>query len=659
MRRGLTTAPAASARIGAIAICGIGALIALCAIAAITNQAPFSEYLEQARRCVELNDCPSRGGLTELGPIPLYHGTSWIRLLTYSLRSGADLTRVQSVVLGLWLLSIPVVCMLFQRYLGWRTATLGLALYFPVVLVGTDIHFLTYTNLTPLPFALYYLAIALFVEFRSTAWAALASIALAAAVSAELGSIVMVPFHFALVALVAPAPLRGVAICALALVVPFCLDSLDAALEIVRQAPTLRFAAAVAISAGIVGSVAALGSSRVLRMPLAARLRTVMAAALIYPTMAVWLACVLLRRSLPAPQYLAPAGVPFLYLVAARTGGLERRQVTVLVGCAVLALVALALAPQTLGLLQLPVMAIVTVFALAILVERIAGRTVGVRWPIVGVCVSAIVMSAAALVWRAHRDPAQAITLAEADPVVSRLYAAGYSYPQLLAALQGPAADDLMSLATARDPNIFAPPAHLVDPDFSLLVAKVADATIPRLRDLVAAIPVGGGRSIAVVRGDRPYLDWLRMRRCGWSHGEGPPSVDGCAAPAIDASLPHNWPYVRFGDPIPWQRNATDEAATVVYQVPVHTPGRGRAHVVRLPSEWPATWAITRVSGVDFTGTLPGAEIRLTDQRAASGIVELTFTSPLPGDLPWVWRPHGSEVDEEQADLLVPRRADG
>jgi hypothetical protein len=180
----------------------LGAQCIIGAASAISHQAPFSEYLEQARRCVELNDCPSRGGAAGL-PF-LFHGASWIRLLSYSLRSGADLTHVQSIVLGLWILSIPIVFLLFYRYLGLGAAALAVGLYFPVILVGTDIQFLTYTNLLPLPFAIYYASIAAFVESRNSVFAAIASVALAAAISAELGSIVMLPFHFVLVALVEP-----------------------------------------------------------------------------------------------------------------------------------------------------------------------------------------------------------------------------------------------------------------------------------------------------------------------------------------------------------------------------------------------------------------------------------------------------------------------
>src|SRR5579862_5548932 len=277
----------------------LGVLVVTCTVAAIRHQAPFSEYLEQARRCVELNDCPSRGGLTELGSVPLYHGASWIRLLVYSLRSKADLTRVQSVILGLWVLSIPVAFVLLHRYLGLSAATLGLGVYFPVVLVGTDIGSLTYTNLTPLPFAIYYLATALFAKFRSTIFAAIASIALAGAISAELGSIVMVLFHIALVVLLASRPLRAVGICALSLAIPFCLDSMDAALEIVRHAATLPVVVGVAVSAGVVGLVGTVGGKRLLQLPATARVRTVMIAALVYSTATVWLACVFLRHSLP------------------------------------------------------------------------------------------------------------------------------------------------------------------------------------------------------------------------------------------------------------------------------------------------------------------------------------------------------------------------
>src|SRR5438309_898815 len=92
------------------AICSIllatvlGAQCIVATVSAVSHQFPSSEYLTQARRCVELNDCPSRGGRSGLRS--LFHGTAWIRLLAYSLRAGTDQTPIQFLIVATMLLSI-------------------------------------------------------------------------------------------------------------------------------------------------------------------------------------------------------------------------------------------------------------------------------------------------------------------------------------------------------------------------------------------------------------------------------------------------------------------------------------------------------------------------------------------------------------------------
>jgi hypothetical protein len=638
----------------------LGVQCVIGAISASSHQSALSEYLNQARRCVELNDCPSRGGRT--GGLPLFHGASWIRLLSYSLRAGYDLTRIQYIVLGSWILSIPTTFFFLKRYLGLRAAALALGLYFPLILVATDITIFSYPNLLPLPFALYYASIALFIEFRRTVFGAVASVALAAAVSAELGSIVMVPFHVLLVALTARRPVFAVAVCSLSFAIPFCLDSMDAAWEIVRQVPTIRFAVGLAISGGVV-VLAARMSPRVLLLASTStpdRVRAVMTAALLYATITIWLACLLLMRALPSSRYLLPASFPFLYLVAERMGTFGARTTIILGTLESLSLLLLPSAPHGLFVLQVPVVVIVTLYALGTIVRQMSGSGPGSLWPSVTICLCAIGVAIADIIVLSKRGAAQAFTLAEVERLVPKLYSAGYTYPELLGSLQGPAADDLMPLLTERDPNLFGKPLHLVDPNFSLLVVKVPNAAIVRTRGIIAAVPVGDSRSAIVVRGERSYLDWIHMRRCDSTSDRGRAASYGCVEPRTDRPVPHNWPYVEFGEPVPSSNtNLPDHryGRSVHFEVPVHTPGHGTPHIVRAADEWPATWRIARVSGVEFEGKLPGAEIRLPDGREATGVVEFEFTAAAPVDLPWVWVPHVIEVAQANEPLLEPFRS--
>lgn len=648
----------------------LGTLCVLATARAVREQTAFSEYLSQARRCVELDDCPSRGG--RAGGLPLFHGHSWIRLLAHSLRAGHDLTWVQDVVLALLIVSVPVTFFWLARNLGLRAAALGLGLYFPVIVAGTDITILTYTNLLPLPFALYYTGLALFLERGRTVFGAVASMALAAAVSAELGSIVMVPFHLGLVGLAAARPLPAMIICGLAFAIPFFLESTDAALEVVRQLPTLRFAIAVAVCGAFVPLLIRVrpylqpaGST-----PVAPRVRAAMLLALVYAALTIWAGNLLLLGGVPAPRYLQPASFPFLYLLAERMGTLAPRAALAIAALAASALVTLSWAPHGREVVQLPVAAIVTLFALAVIVRSVRQRDARLAprlasWPAPAICLLAIGIAAADIVVIARRGGAQALTLAEAEQLVSKLYGAGYTYPELLASMQGPAADGMISLLTERDPARFAGETHFQEPDLSLLVLKVPSAVVARTARVIAAVPSAGSRAAIVVRGGRSYLDWARARRCVWqSDGHGP-GGHRCAQPLLDQPLPHNWPYVRFGEVLP--RSVLPAAAeiprwSVRFEVPVHTPGRGAARIVRTPSKWPASWRFVSVSGVEIEGTLPGEEVRLPDTRPAQGTAELEFQPPLPTELPWVWLPQIVEVDQENEHLLEPfrgRRVDG
>src|SRR6059058_2816154 len=76
----------------------LGSQCIVATVSAVSHQIPSSEYLTQSRRCVELNDCPSRGGRSGLRS--LFHGAACIRLLAYSLRAGTDQTPIQFLILA-------------------------------------------------------------------------------------------------------------------------------------------------------------------------------------------------------------------------------------------------------------------------------------------------------------------------------------------------------------------------------------------------------------------------------------------------------------------------------------------------------------------------------------------------------------------------------
>jgi hypothetical protein len=63
------------------------------------------------------------------------------------------------------------------------------------------------------------------------------------------------------------------------------------------------------------------------------------------------------------------------------------------------------------------------------------------------------------------------------------------------------------------------------------------------------------------------------------------------------------------------------------------------------------------VRGIEYSGTLPGEEVRLVDRVASSGVVEFEFGLLGVGSEPsWIWIPRLLEVTEENERLLAPFR---
>src|ERR1051325_4835085 len=180
--------------------CVLGATQSMSSQIADSNTA---NLVQIARICLEAPDCTSKGGEGRLG---IFNGASWIRLLSYSLRTRGNLRVAQSVVLDLLILSAAITFFVILRYYGLRAAALALGLYLPLILAGADFRSLDNPNLYPFPLAVCYAAMLLFTELRRAVLALLASAALALAASAYVLLLIFVPFHFALVALWARRP---------------------------------------------------------------------------------------------------------------------------------------------------------------------------------------------------------------------------------------------------------------------------------------------------------------------------------------------------------------------------------------------------------------------------------------------------------------------
>ncbi len=636
------------------------------AMAARSYQLAASEYLPTARRCVEHGDCPSKGG--PVAGVELFHGASWIRLLSYSLRAGNDQSRAQFIVLGLLILSVALTFVLVHRYLGLRAATIALGISVPVVLGGTEFQTLTYVNLCAFPLALYYASMAGFVEFRKLVFASVASIALAAAASADLVCILMLPFHVLLIALTAPRPIVALTASGLAFAIPFFWESTDAAVAMVQQLPTTPFAVGFAIMGGAVAL--AVRMSPQMRLPdsmsTPQRVRAVMVAALIYTTTTVLLVDVLVSHELPQPRFFTLSMFPFLFLVAEPMVRLGWRTTLAFAALESLALLLLPFAPHAGPLLQGLTAIIGGGYAVEVLARQISWRGAGLLparalWPTAAVCLCVIAIAVWDIVMVSNRGPRQGVALAEGERLVTKLYSAGYSYSELLGSLQGPAADDLLPLLADYDPNLFTEPSRpLSNENFSLLVVRVPNAAMSRASGVIAAVPVDASMSAIVVRSERSYLDWIHMRQCSWTTYSGRPASYDCRQPRTDQPLSHGRPWVELSNASSLSNVGVPAPApdrSIHFEVPVHTPGRGMPRIVRATSEWPSTWRIARVSGVEFEGELPGVELRLPDRREADGVMEFEYTAGLPGDEPWVWVPHVMEVTQDNEPLLEPFRS--
>src|SRR5262249_490605 len=124
-----------------------------------------ADSVQMARTCVERGPCATMG--THASAFQLHHGFSWIRLLPYWLPSHGGLQSVQTIVLGLLMVSAAIACLLAWRYVS-PTAALLMALWYAQPTLATA-RFMVLTNavLLPLPVLAYYASAALCVEFGS------------------------------------------------------------------------------------------------------------------------------------------------------------------------------------------------------------------------------------------------------------------------------------------------------------------------------------------------------------------------------------------------------------------------------------------------------------------------------------------------------------
>ena len=123
--------------------------------------------------------------------------------------------------------------------------------------------------------------------------------------------------------------------------------------------------------------------------------------------------------------------------------------------------------------------------------------------------------------------------------------------------------------------------------------------------------------------------------------------------------MQHDRPYfaVRDGESrepptLPRQRTA-GASYCVRFFVPLRMSGSGEPHTLRAADVWPLDIRIRNVSGVAFTGTVPGPEVRLTNDRVGTGTLEVEVAAHGVGpESDWLEEPPVIDVTPANEPLL-------
>ena len=638
------------------------------------------EAVRLARECLDLGQCTARG--THASALGLSHGASWIRLIAHCLTSGGGLLEVQTTVLVLLLVSGVLSFLVARRYGSARTAPLVFLFYLQPVVATSRFVELSNTTLLPLALALYYASVALCVESGSALAAIVAAVCLAAAMSAHISCVLMVPFHLALVLLFARRPIAAVALASLSFVVAFTVESYDAARAVAGLiVATPAVVGAIVLAAIVLGASAArfgrLGlrtqqlRGRLAEVPRAARVRAVMKAAIVYINSTVWIGSALARSSIPDSHYLVPLVFPLVFLAADSATQLSRRATITLSMIGILALLLFPFAPVGSELGNVCMLALSALVAVAIVARLVGWR--GVLARVLGpdpfsAAPAALAFGLAALALAASVPDLlivprerQTWPVGAAERLADDLYESGFTFPRLWAALQRQSPGTVEYTMAILDPNLFHQPEPVVDAGWSLLALMVEPAVVARTAGVVLTFPINATRSAIVVRAPS-YLDRTHVRTCYSSVCGAQPPPERCTERQPERPLRHLPPYFEVDREEPvvgttFSFLRLGQKYCILFSIPLHTSGSRVPHIVRVSEQWPLHVRIRRVEGVDVEGPLPGAEVRLVDDRAATGSMEVEVSSDGLGPLSnWLEEPPLIEVTAANEHLLQPFR---
>jgi hypothetical protein len=626
-----------------------------------------------ARGCLEHGACAATG--TPAAGFGLAHGASWIRLIRYCLASGGGLATVQVIVLVLLIAATIVSSIVTWQALSWRAGMFASLLVLPATMATLRFDDLTNGTLLPLPLALYYACTVWFVQSERTLAMLGASLALAAAVSAALMCIVIVPFHIAVVALVARTPLSAATSAALVVALAFAIESPTAAAQLARLLvrPAL-LVLGLLFATGLVAAtrerwrillraIAAWAERwrrRFLDVPAAVRSRIAMTLAAMYLLTVAWIGPTIAGGfRIPDAHFFAAAVFPLVFLAADATHAMSDRAAASLIGVLVLALLSLLFAPFAVELGSILTMLIGAVsffFFLAHVVRSRGGlfrdlaARPSARVAIAGAMFVFLMSVPDALIYPRTR---QLWPVATAETTVRGLYGFGFTFPELMGALQGQAPYTIQSMIASLDPDLFGDPPRPGDVTSSLLAMIVDPATAARTQDVLMRVKTPAGDSAIVVH-STSVLDRAHLRTCYAGSCAEPIDPQWCTARDPDGIMNHQVPYFPVD-----KVEAPPPGATycIRFFIPLRMSGTGEPHWLRVPQLWPLDIRIRQVGGVSFDGALPGPEVRLRNDRAGDGALEVEVSAHGigPGS-DWLEQPPLIEVTAANEHLLEPFR---
>jgi hypothetical protein len=633
-----------------------------------------------ARACLERGTCASAGMPTS--GLGLSHGASWIRLIEYCLTTDGGLGTLQAIVLALLVAATIVSSVVVWKALSWRAGMFASLLVLPATMATLRFDDLTNGTIAPLPLAIYYACTAWCVQSGRLLPALGASMALAAAMSTSLSSILLAPLLLTLVALTASRPFPAVLLAALAIAATFAIESSTAAAQLARllvRPSVLAFglllvvgiAATVWPSARILLRRMADGARacrrRVLAMPAPLRVRTAMKLAALYLIAAGWTAS-LMRLRIPDAHYFATAAFPLVFLAADATESLSRRAAASLIAALLLALGSLLFAPLAVAVGSVLCVIAAGLVLLLVLTRalRPGGGTAGdlAARPSAGIAVAGAILvclmsTPDALIY--PRTP-QLWPVVTAETMVRRLYASGFTFAELMSGLQGQAPYTLQAMIASLDPDFTIDPPMADDAMASVLTMIVDPEIAARARDVLVHMETPRGQAAVALR-SASVLDRARLRTCYARSCDEPIDPRRCTTRHPQGLVRHDRPYFPVdtvdvpasGSPLSFQPPGATWC--VRFFVPVRTSGSGEPHWLRVPQLWPLHVRIRQVTGVSFEGALPGLEVRLNNDERGTGTVEVEASAHGIGpEADWLEQLPLLEVGAANEVLLEPYR---